>query len=159
MANINYHGYYEFSNSVVRVNNTVDTKFNVKAGVHQGSVLSPLLFIMVLEVLSREFKSGLPWKMLCTDDLVIIAESLLEIEQKFMTWKNNIESKGLKVNIGKTMIMKCGTNAGPVFASGKYPCGMCKKGVDRNSLYCSFCKHWVHKRCSGFKGRLIDTPI
>ena len=25
-------------------------------------------------------------------------------------------------------------------------------------MYCSFCKHWVHKRCSGFKGRLIDTP-
>ena len=27
----------------------------VKVGVHQGSVLSPLFFIMVLEALSREF--------------------------------------------------------------------------------------------------------
>ena len=24
--------------------------------------------------------------------------------------------------------MKCGTNERPVFASGKYPCGVCKKG-------------------------------
>ena len=32
---------YDFSNSGVRVNNTVGNKFNVKVGVHQGSVLSP----------------------------------------------------------------------------------------------------------------------
>ena len=34
----------------------------VKVGVHQGSVLSPLLFIIVLEALSREFRSGVPWE-------------------------------------------------------------------------------------------------
>ena len=50
--------------------------------------------------------------------------------------------------------MKCGKNEGPVFASGKHLCGVWKKGV----VYCGSCKHWVHKRCSGFKGRLIDTP-
>ena len=54
--------------------------------------------------------------------------------------------------------MKCGTNEGPVFASGKHLCGVCKKGVGRNSVYCNFCKHWVHERCNGFKGRLINTP-
>ena len=37
-------------------------------------------------------------------------------------------------------------------------CMVCKKGAGRNSVYCSFYKHWVHKRCSGFKGKLIDTP-
>ena len=41
----------------------------MKVGVHQGSVLSPLLFIIVLETLSRELRCGVPW-----DDLVIIAE-------------------------------------------------------------------------------------
>ena len=35
-------------------------KFEVKVGVHQSSVLSPLLFIIVLEALSREFRSGSP---------------------------------------------------------------------------------------------------
>ncbi len=35
-------------------------EFVVKVGVHQGSVLSPLLFIMVLEASSREFRVGLP---------------------------------------------------------------------------------------------------
>ena len=38
-----------------RVSNTYSDKFGVKVGVHQGSVLSPLLFIIVLEALTREF--------------------------------------------------------------------------------------------------------
>ena len=50
----------------------------MKVGVHQGSVLSPLLFIIVLEAMSREFRCGVPWEDLYADDLVIIAESLSE---------------------------------------------------------------------------------
>ena len=50
---------YEFSNSAVTGNNTVGNKFNVKVGAHQGSVINPLLFIMVLDAFSREFISGL----------------------------------------------------------------------------------------------------
>ena len=69
-----------------------------------------------------------------------------------------MESKGLRVNIGKTKIKKSGTNEGPVFVSGKYSCGVCNKGVGRNSIYCSFYNHWVHKRCSGLKGGLTITP-
>ena len=36
-------------------------EFEVKVGVHQESVLSPLLFIIVLEALTKTFKVGLPW--------------------------------------------------------------------------------------------------
>ena len=53
-------------------------EFEVKVGVHQGSVLSPLLFIIVLEALSSKFRCGVPWEDLYADDLVIIAESLEE---------------------------------------------------------------------------------
>ena len=35
-----------------------DMKFEVKVWVHQGSVLSPLLFIIVLKALSCEFLAG-----------------------------------------------------------------------------------------------------
>ena len=49
--------------------------FSVRVGVHQGSVLSPLLFIIVLEALSREFREGLPMELVYTDDLILIAES------------------------------------------------------------------------------------
>ena len=52
--------------------------FEVKVGVHQGSILSMLLFVIVREALSRKFRSGFPWEDLNADDLVIIAESLEE---------------------------------------------------------------------------------
>ena len=96
---------------------------------------------MVHESLSREIRSGLPWLMLYADDLVVIGESLVELEERHLTWKTNIEYKGLKVNIGYSKIMKCDTNEAPIFASGKYPLNVGKKGVGRNSVYYSFCKH------------------
>ena len=46
--------------SRVRVGNGYSKEFGVAVGVHQGSVLSPLLFIIVLEALSREFRTGCP---------------------------------------------------------------------------------------------------
>ena len=36
----------------------------------------------------------------------------------------------------------------------KYPCSVCGKGVGRNSVQCTKCQHWVHKRCSGVHGSL-----
>jgi len=34
--------------------------FEVKVGMHQGSALSPLLFVIVMEAISREFRVTLP---------------------------------------------------------------------------------------------------
>ena len=66
---------YNNTRSKVRVDNTYSDEFKVKVGVNQGSVLSPLLFIIVLEALSREFCTGTPWELLHADDLVIIVET------------------------------------------------------------------------------------
>ena len=45
-------GMYANARSRVRVGEGYSEEFKVKVGVHQGSVLSPLLFIIVLEALS-----------------------------------------------------------------------------------------------------------
>ena len=43
--------------------------------MHQGSALSPLLFVIVMEAISREFRVALPWELfLYADDLVAVAE-------------------------------------------------------------------------------------
>jgi len=47
--------------------------FEVKVGMHQGSALSPLLFVIVTEAISREFRVTLPWELLYADDLAVIA--------------------------------------------------------------------------------------
>ena len=46
---------YEDASTKVRMNERESRAFNVEVGVHQGSVLSPLLFIIVQEALSTEF--------------------------------------------------------------------------------------------------------
>ena len=49
--------------------------FDVGVEVRRGSVLGPLLFIVVLEALSGVFGEGLPMGLLCTDGLVLVAET------------------------------------------------------------------------------------
>ena len=141
----------------VRVGEGYSEEFRVKVGVHQGSVLSPLLFIIVLEALSREFRSGVTWEDLYADDLVIITESLEKCVNWLLTWKEAMEKKGLGVNAGKTKIMICGTGLDLLQSSGENPCVVCRTGVGSNSVFCSSCKHWLHKKCSGLK-RLTKDP-
>ena len=128
-------------------------------GVHQGSVLSPLLFIIVLEALSREFSTGCPWELLYADNLMISAESMEELLVKVQTCKTEMEKKGLHVNMGKTKVMESGINLNVLKKSGKYLCGVCQSGVDSsNAIFCGGCKRWVHKKCSGIKGPLRPDP-
>ena len=142
--------------SKVRINNCFSDSFNVNVGVHQGSVLSPLLFIIILEAVSQEFRTGSPWELLYADDLVIIEETIEELSQKLDAWKVNLEKKGLRVNMKKTKIMFSGVNMDTLIDTGAYPCGVCRSSVGKNSFFCPGCKHWVHKKCSGIRGRLVE---
>ena len=53
---------YTGTKTVVRTVYGNSNGFEVKVGIHQGSALSPLLFVIVMEALSREFSVALPWK-------------------------------------------------------------------------------------------------
>ena len=61
--------------SKVRVESSYGDSYGVNVEIHRGSVLSPLLFIFVLEALSQEFCTGRPWEILYADDMVIIVGS------------------------------------------------------------------------------------
>ena len=129
-------GMYSHARSRVRFGEGYSEEFEVKVGVHQGSVLSPLLFIIVLEALSCEFCCGVPWEDLYAEDLVIIAESLEECVRRLLTWKEAMEEKGLRVNAGKTKIMICGMGLDLLQSSGEFPYAVCRTGVGRNSIFC-----------------------
>jgi len=61
---------YKDATTVVRVNGHDSCAFWVRVGVHKVSLLSPLLFVKVLEALSWEFREDLPMELLYADDLV-----------------------------------------------------------------------------------------
>ena len=88
---------YKNTTSKVRVNSLFTDEFEVKVGVHQGLVLSPLLFIIVLDALSSEFRTGTPWELLYADELVIDAETKIGLRRKLTVWKEKLENKGLRV--------------------------------------------------------------
>ena len=148
---------YANARSRVRVGSSYSEEFGVGAGVHQSSVLRPLLFIIVLEALSRDFRVGVPWELFFADDLVIIAKSLEECIDRVKAWKEAMESKGLRVNMGKTKFMASGINLDVLRDSGKFPCAVCRTGVGNVSGFlCTKCVHWVHKKCTGQKTVVKD---
>ena len=150
---------YTEAKTSVKTQDGPSDKFEVKVGLHQGSVLSPLLFVSVMEVITHEARTGLPWELLYADDL--IAKSEEELKEKIGKWKECMEAKGMRVNVGKTKVMISGSKEGATEKSGKWPCGVCAKGVGVNSIKCTKCHSWMHKKCSSVKGSFVSlkTPF
>jgi len=84
---------YTGAKTVVRTVCGNSSGFGVKAGMHQGSALSPLLFVIVMEAISREFRVALPWELLYADDLVMIAQTEDDLIKRLNEWKNNVENR------------------------------------------------------------------
>ena len=79
-------------------------------GIHQGSALSPLIFIIVMEALSCDFRTGRPFELLYADDLAIVSDSMDNLLEKPRCWKSGLEAKRLCVNKAKTKLMIYGIN-------------------------------------------------
>ena len=88
---------YRETRSSVRAAGETSVDFGIEVGVHRGSVLSPLLFIVVMEEATKECRVGDPWELLYADDLVLTAESREGVEALFGEWRGAFERRGLKV--------------------------------------------------------------
>jgi len=129
----------------------------IKVGMHQGSALSPLLFVIAMEAIFKEFRVALPWELLHAGDLVMIAESEEDLIKRPNEWKDNAENKGMKVNMNKTKVMISGERQKPMQKAARWPCGVCGRGVGSNSIQHTSCQKWVHKKCSGIKGSMYKV--
>ena len=136
---------YDNAHSKVRITNSYSNPINVSVQVNQESELSPLLFTIVMEALSRKFRIGCPWELLYADDLVIVAQSLGELKVRLKNWKNGLEEKGLKVNVGKTKVLCSRHDASKSkIASVKFQFGVCMKSIGANSIWnWVSCRNWV----------------
>ena len=108
--------------------------------MHQESVLSPLLFTAVMDVVSSEVRSGLPSELLYADDIVLKAPTMEVLGRRVVEWRASIIDKGLKVNAGKSKVMVGSSGGKMIVNSGKWPFGGCEKGVQAYSVQCTVCK-------------------
>ena len=144
---------YTGAETVVRTVYGNSSGFEVKV----GSAWSPLLFVIVMEAISREFRVALSWELLYADDLVVIAETEDNLIKRLNEWKNNVENRGMRVNMNKTKVMISGERQKPLQKAPRWPCGVCGRGVGSNSIQCTSCHKWVHKKCSGIKGSMYKV--
>ena len=83
---------YEEVLSQVKVEGENSKEFAVRVGIHQGPILSPFIFAVVMDMVTEEVaKDG--HALMYADDLLLICETKEEARQRFLAWINALESK------------------------------------------------------------------
>jgi len=113
---------YTGAKTVVRTAYGNSNSFEVKVDMHQGSALSPLLFVIVMDLIKR-----------------------------LNEWKDNVENTGMRVNMNKTKVMISGERQKVMQKDVRWPCRVYGTGIGSNSIQCTTCQKWVHRKCSGIK--------
>ncbi|XP_070043213.1 secreted RxLR effector protein 78-like [Nicotiana tomentosiformis] len=98
---------YNDAKTRVRIVGGDSEHFSVVMGLHQKSALSPFLFALVMDVLSRHIQGEVPWYMLFADDIVLIDETRSGVNGRLEVWRQTLESKGFKLSRTKTEYLEC----------------------------------------------------
>ena len=75
---------YEGTKARVGVDSELSEEFEVNVGMHQGSVLSPFPFAMVVDVVNGIAGEGVISELLYVDDLVLMSETIKRLRNKFL---------------------------------------------------------------------------
>ena len=98
---------YENCSTTVRCEAGDCVEFDVRVGLHQGSALSPFLFILLLDVLTEGMRRRIPWSILYADDGFLCGTDDEELNREAEEWRNCLEERGLRINRIKTVGMRC----------------------------------------------------
>jgi hypothetical protein len=58
----------------VQIGDRDTNDFPINIGLHQGSALSPYLFALVMDEVTRDIQGGIHWCMLFVDDVFLVDE-------------------------------------------------------------------------------------
>jgi len=64
--------------------------FPIDIGLHQTSALSPFLFTIIIDELTREIQNKVPWCMLFANDIVLIDETRGGLNEKLERWRHSL---------------------------------------------------------------------
>lgn len=89
-------------------------------------------------------------ELLYADDLLVTAETEEDLIKRLNEWKDNVENRGMSAIMNKTKVMQ---------KAARWPCDVCGRGVGTgsNSIQCTSCHKWVHKKCSAIKGNMYKV--
>jgi len=97
----------EGGKTMVRTPGGVTDDFCVGIGLHQGSALSPFLFSLIMDELTKGIQNEVPWCMLFANDIILIDESKEGVNAKLERWRHALESTGFRVSRSKTEYLHC----------------------------------------------------
>ena len=91
----------------------MSNELQVNISLRQGSALSPLLFILVMELISRKISTtDALRKIVYAHDLVIVAEHREELQGALEEWSEMFKKHGLNTNLDKTEVVGVGIQRG-----------------------------------------------
>lgn len=110
---------YNDSTCVVRFNGQDSQPFQTNRGVKQGCVLSPTLFLILLDCVMQKTNldspRGIRWNLNeflndidYADDLCLMAHRFSDIEDKLKVLTQNANAVGLIINVKKTKLLRIG---------------------------------------------------
>ena len=98
-------------------------------------MLSHFMFAMVVDVVTAFARDSVLCELLYADDLVLMSKTIVELRNNLIKFKEAFESKGLKVNLGKTKVMvSSGITMDGMSKSKVDPCFVCNLRIKAISI-------------------------
>ncbi|RUS88821.1 hypothetical protein EGW08_003451 [Elysia chlorotica] len=108
---------YEDATCQVIHDGKLTESFNVQTGVRQGCLLSPTIFLIVIDWVMRQAtknqRTGIQWTLMrqledldFADDISLLSHKLDDAQKKLCRVAEEAEKTGLQINISKTEVMR-----------------------------------------------------
>ncbi|VDP47938.1 unnamed protein product [Heligmosomoides polygyrus] len=82
----------------------------ISVGVHQGSALSPLFFVVVMDAITKDLQKPVPWTLLYADDVTLACKDKDDLERQVHACCDRLAMFGLKLNVKKTEYLTTDVN-------------------------------------------------
>ena len=107
----------------------VSEPFPVRTGVRQGCILSPLMFLIMIDAVmcnvNRDRRRGIRWGLVdrledldFADDVCLLSEAYREMQAKLGDLTQEARRAGLAINVKKTKVLRINTNKKERFMLG-----------------------------------------
>ena len=88
----------------VRTCGGIANNFSITIRLHQGSALSPFLFAIVMNELTRSIQDEIYWCMLFADDIVLVDEMRAGVNAKLELWRQTSVSRDFRLSRTKQSV-------------------------------------------------------